>query len=105
MKREILSEGQIEVEMAALSRFGGWRLENGELVKEFRLGAYLDGVRFVAQLGEEAEKMDHHPELTLSWRRVLFQVRTHSVRGLTWLDFELAKRAEACAPQGAVEAV
>jgi 4a-hydroxytetrahydrobiopterin dehydratase len=94
MKREKLTEPQIDAEMASLSVFGGWRLENGLLVKEFRFASYLDGVRFACRVAEAAESMDHHPDLTISWRRVLFRVSTHSAQGLTELDFELARRAE-----------
>jgi 4a-hydroxytetrahydrobiopterin dehydratase len=94
MKREKLTEPQIDAEMASLSVFCGWRLENGLLVKEFRFASYLDGVRFACRVAEAAESMDHHPDLTISWRRVLFRVSTHSAQGLTELDFELARRAE-----------
>ncbi|MBK8038993.1 MAG: 4a-hydroxytetrahydrobiopterin dehydratase [Verrucomicrobiaceae bacterium] len=94
MKREKLTEPQIDVEMDSLSVFGGWRLENGLLVKEFRFASYLDGVRFATRVAEAAESMDHHPDLTISWRRVNFHVTTHSAQGLTELDFELARRAE-----------
>lgn len=80
--------------MACLAAFGGWRLENGLLVKEFRFARYLDGVRFASHVAEAAESMDHHPDLTISWRRVLFSVTTHSASGLTVLDFELARRVE-----------
>ena len=80
--------------MACLAGFGGWRLENGLLVKEFRFASYLDGVRFATRVAEAAESMDHHPDLTISWRRVLFSVTTHSASGLTVLDFELARRVE-----------
>ncbi len=80
--------------MACLAAFGGWRLENGLLVKEFRFASYLDGVRFATRVAEAAESMDHHPDLTISWRRVLFSVTTHSASGLTVLDFELARRVE-----------
>jgi 4a-hydroxytetrahydrobiopterin dehydratase len=94
MKREKLTEPQIDADRASLSVFGGWRLENGLLVKEFRFASYLDGVRFACRVAEAAESMDHHPDLTISWRRVLFRVSTHSAQGLTELDFELARRAE-----------
>ena len=94
MKREKLTEPQIDAEMASLSVFGGWRLENGLLVKEFRFASYLDGVRFASRVAEAAERMDHHPDLTIFWRRVRFSVTTHSASGLTELDFELARRAE-----------
>lgn len=95
MNRSKLTAAQIETEMAALASFGGWRLENDALTKEFRFPAYLDGVRFAVRVAEEAEKRDHHPDLVIGWRKVLFRVSTHSAKGLTQLDFDLAQRTEA----------
>jgi 4a-hydroxytetrahydrobiopterin dehydratase len=80
--------------MAAMASFGGWRLEHGALTKEFQFLTYLDGVSFAVRVAEEAEKMDHHPDLAIRWRKVLFSVSTHSAKGLTQLDFDLAQRTE-----------
>jgi 4a-hydroxytetrahydrobiopterin dehydratase len=89
--------------MTRMGSFSNWRLDNGELVREFRFASYLDGACFALRVAEEAEKMDHHPVLIISWRTVLFRVSTHSPNGLTLLDFELARRAMALAAQGADE--
>jgi 4a-hydroxytetrahydrobiopterin dehydratase len=94
MTHDKFTESHIENEMATLGSYGGWRTENGALTKEFRFRTYLEGVRFAVRVAEEAEKMDHHPELTIGWRKVLFRVSTHSVKGLTKLDFDLAQRTE-----------
>ncbi|MFM7605896.1 MAG: 4a-hydroxytetrahydrobiopterin dehydratase, partial [Prosthecobacter sp.] len=94
MKTDTLNENQLESEMASLKEWGGWRIEKGELTKEFHFATYLEGVRFAVFVAEYAEKMNHHPDLTLLWRRVLFRAKTHRVDGLTKLDFELAKHIE-----------
>lgn len=94
MKIDKLSENQAEAEMASLKNWGGWRIEKGELTKEFHFATYLEGVRFAVLVAEHAEKMNHHPDLTLCWKRVVFRAKTHRVGGLTKLDFDLAKRIE-----------
>jgi len=61
MKREKLTEAQIETAMAALASLGGWQIENGALTKAFRFPSYMAGVHFSVQVAEEAEKRDPPP--------------------------------------------
>lgn len=77
-----------------LGALPGWEVVNGELVKEFSFGAYLDGVEFAKRCGELAEEMNHHPDLLIRWRKVRVSIVTHSAGGLTELDFEYARRVE-----------
>ena len=48
-------------------------------------------------VGDEAEQMDHHPDVDLRWRTVTFTLSTHSAGGVTQLDVELAHRVLAAA--------
>jgi 4a-hydroxytetrahydrobiopterin dehydratase len=43
-----------------------------------------------SRLDEEAEDLDHHPDLDIRWRTVRALCSTHDVGGLTELDFALA---------------
>lgn len=45
----------------------------------------------MAEAALHAEKIDHHPEWTNVWRKVSVTLTTHSAKGLTELDFALAK--------------
>ena len=49
---------------------------------------------FVNRLTPEAEEMNHHPDLAISWNKVTVTISTHSEGGLTANDFELARRIE-----------
>jgi 4a-hydroxytetrahydrobiopterin dehydratase len=51
----------------------------------------------VNRLTPEAEDMNHHPDLEISWNKVTVSVTTHSEGGLTENDFELARRIEGVA--------
>ncbi len=77
---------------ACLQEVPGWGIEDGELVKSFRFGSYLEGVEFARKCGEVAEEMNHHPDLLIQWRKVRVSISTHSAGGVTGLDFEYAKR-------------
>ena len=44
-----------------------------------------------------AEELDHHPDIDIRWRTLLFGLSTHSAGGVTQLDIELAHRIDAAA--------
>lgn len=86
------TDAQIESELASLN---GWSVQNHRLIRQFRFKSYLEGIRFVDQVALLAEEMNHHPDLHVTWRKVDFEVWTHSAGGLTPLDFELARKVQA----------
>jgi 4a-hydroxytetrahydrobiopterin dehydratase len=43
----------------------------------------------------EAEKLNHHPEWSNTYNKVTVRLVTHEARGITELDFELAKKMDA----------
>ena len=71
------------------------------MVKTFKFSSYLAGIDFVSRLAHAAEAMNHHPDLFVGWRKVTVRLSTHSAGGLTLLDLDLARRADA-ADQGTV---
>ena len=62
----------------------------------FELDDFKGSVDFVNRLTPEAEEMNHHPDLEISWNKVTVTITTHS-RGLTDNDFVLASRISALA--------
>ena len=48
----------------------------------------------MTQVALEAEKLDHHPDWTNSYNKVLINLSTHDAGGLTELDFKLAKKID-----------
>lgn len=98
MKPALLTDLEIET---ALYQLTGWTVEGKELVKTFKFSSYLAGIDFVSRLAHAAEAMNHHPDLFVGWRKVTVRLSTHSAGGLTQLDLDLARRADA-ADQGTV---
>jgi 4a-hydroxytetrahydrobiopterin dehydratase len=78
-----LSDEEIEQQLAGLE---GWERD------------FKGSVDFVNRLTPEAEDMNHHPDLAISWNKVTVTITTHSEGGLTANDFELAKRIATLAP-------
>ncbi|MGH9833603.1 MAG: 4a-hydroxytetrahydrobiopterin dehydratase [Blastocatellia bacterium] len=85
-----LNEEQIE-EM--LSRLEDWRREGDWLVRDFKFENFKRALEFVNRVADEAEAMDHHPDILIhGWNKVRLSVMTHSAGGLTEKDFKLAER-------------
>ncbi|HEX2416294.1 MAG TPA: 4a-hydroxytetrahydrobiopterin dehydratase [Thermoleophilaceae bacterium] len=87
-----LGDEEIDERLQALE---GWERAGDAIRKEFDNGDFKGSVDFVNRLTPEAEAMNHHPDLEISWKTVTVTISTHSEGGLTANDFELAKKIEA----------
>jgi 4a-hydroxytetrahydrobiopterin dehydratase len=90
-----LSDQEIEERLAGLD---GWKREGDAIGRTFELDDFKGSVEFVNRLTPEAEDMNHHPDLSISWNEVAVTITTHSEGGLTENDFELARRIATLAP-------
>jgi 4a-hydroxytetrahydrobiopterin dehydratase len=81
-----------------LSELAGWEREGDAIKCAFKLDDFKGSVDFVNRLTPEAEEMNHHPDLAISWNEVTVTITTHSEGGLTANDFELARRIATLAP-------
>jgi len=61
------------------------------LVKEFSFPDFKTALTFVNKVGELAEAANHHPDINLSWGKVLISLSTHDEGGITEKDRRLAK--------------
>lgn len=66
-----------------------------ELTKVFEFPSFITGLAFAAKITVHAEVIGHHPVIELSYGKVKVKLTTHDAKGLTKLDFELAKRIDA----------
>jgi 4a-hydroxytetrahydrobiopterin dehydratase len=87
----LLSDGQID---AALASLPGWTREGNAIQKTFVFAGFPEAVAFVSRLVPGAEAADHHPDLTINYRRVTVAYSTHSAGGLTEKDVAGARMAE-----------
>jgi 4a-hydroxytetrahydrobiopterin dehydratase len=87
----LLDERELD---AALASLPGWVCRGQAIEKQFALPSYADAVAAVVRLAFDAEAADHHPDVTLSYRRVTVCYCTHSEGGLTIKDLEGARLAE-----------
>jgi 4a-hydroxytetrahydrobiopterin dehydratase len=81
-----------------LSELDGWERDGDAIKRAFKLDDFKGSVDFVNRLTPEAEEMNHHPDLAISWNEVTVTITSHSEGGLTANDFELARRIATLAP-------
>lgn len=83
----------------ALSQIPGWGLSgDGDDIaigKSFEFSEHAHAMLFVNSVGWLSEKLNHHPELVLTYRRCVVRWNTHKVRGLSQLDIEAATQTDA----------
>ncbi|WP_086819509.1 4a-hydroxytetrahydrobiopterin dehydratase [Allokutzneria sp. NRRL B-24872] len=78
----------------ALSALPHWRQQGRELVRTAELASFTDAIRVVNRVAEIAENDDHHPDIDIRWRTLIFRCSTHSEGGVTALDVSLAGEIE-----------
>jgi 4a-hydroxytetrahydrobiopterin dehydratase len=86
-----LNDSEIDERLAGID---GWERSGDAIVKRFDNGDFKGSVEFVNRLTPEAEELNHHPDLEISWKDVTVTITTHSEGGLTEGDFELARRID-----------
>lgn len=69
-------------------------IANNSLSKEITFKNFAQAFGFMTQVALEAEKLDHHPDWTNTYNKVLIKLSTHDAGGLTELDFKLAKKID-----------
>ena len=96
MPREDDSLNQDEIAQALLS-LTGWALaEDGRSIhRSFRFDSFAAAFAFMTACAIEAEKMDHHPDWSNSYRTVDVRLTSHDAKGVTKRDIALAARVDA----------
>ena len=73
-----------------------WEEQNDQLVKEFKFRNFSDAWAFMSKVALAAEKMDHHPEWTNVYNKVVIKLNTHSAGNIvTQKDKDLAAAIDA----------
>ncbi|MEU1510361.1 4a-hydroxytetrahydrobiopterin dehydratase [Kitasatospora sp. NPDC005748] len=90
--RARLTEDEIT---AALADLPEWSRDGDSIVRTADAADFPAAIRVVVAVAEQAEALDHHPDIDIRWRTLHFALFTHSAGGLTSLDVTLAARIDA----------
>ena len=77
-----------------MSKLDGWALEGNSIMKEFSFKDFKEALDFVNKIGELAERQEHHPNILIMYNKVRLTLTTHSEKGITSKDFELAEQID-----------
>ncbi len=78
----------------------GWKVvDEHHLEREYKFADFRQALEFVNEVGELAESENHHPDILLSYGKVVIQLWTHKIHGLHENDFILAAKIDALGPE------
>ena len=86
---EKLSDSQLS---EALNGLPEWTMVEGRsaIERTFVFKNFIEAFGFMSQAALIAEKMNHHPEWSNVYHRVVIDLTTHDCGGVSTKDFELA---------------
>jgi 4a-hydroxytetrahydrobiopterin dehydratase len=88
-----LSTEQVKEQLALLG--SRWEsIEEKFLQKSYAFDSFIASLAFVNQVGEIAEASEHHPDIHIHYDKVLLELWTHDVEGISEKDFVLAKKID-----------
>ena len=91
---ELLKDDEIT---SKLRMVGPWEYDSEDkmLVRETTFKDFMEAMGFLNKIAELAEKLNHHPDMTLcEYNRVIVATTTHDAGGITDNDIRLAQGFE-----------
>lgn len=89
---DVYNDKQVQQRLA--EELPNWELRDKWIRRKYRTGGWPHTLMLVNAIGYLAEAAFHHPDLAVSWAEVHVKLMTHSAKGITDNDFELAKKIE-----------
>ncbi|MEU6414460.1 4a-hydroxytetrahydrobiopterin dehydratase [Microbispora sp. NPDC046933] len=72
-----------------------WRREGDTILRTVVARDFRTAIAIVNDIAEQAEALNHHPDIDIRWRTLHLALTTHDAGGLTDLDYKLAARIDA----------
>lgn len=69
-------------------------IESRKIKHEFKFPSYMEGVEFANKVAKLAEEENHHPNIHIYYKRVVIDLITHNIGGLSENDFIVAAKIE-----------
>lgn len=72
-----------------------WEIvENLKIKHDFRFKNFKEAISFVNKVADTAEKEQHHPNIKIFYNKVIIELSTYAILGLSENDFILASKIE-----------
>lgn len=66
-----------------------------KITREFKFQDFIGAINFVNNVADVAEEEGHHPDIHIFYNKVLLELSTHSIGGLSENDFIVAAKIDA----------
>ena len=86
-----LSKEDIEKELDLLK---GWSYKGEFISKTFTFNDFIDAFGFLGKVALISEKLNHHPDWSGVYNKVVLRLSTHDAGGVTKKDIEFARMTE-----------
>ena len=83
-----------ETEQRLAEQLPDWKYEGGWIRRKYKTSGWKATLMVINTIGHLAEAAFHHPDLVASYAFVEVKLQTHSAKGITNKDFELARKFE-----------
>ena len=90
----MFSDDAIQKKIAKELDNSGWELKDGKLIKLFQFQSFIKAIDFVNEIATIAERLDHHPIITINWKTVKLSLKSFDVDAITNRDIILAKEIQ-----------
>lgn len=78
-----------------LKDFPGWSYGDDKITKEFQFESFDKALKFLNELAPFCDRIDHHPDIHIYYKKVVFDLQRFSVGGkVTPRDFRVASEIE-----------
>lgn len=80
-----------------LAQTHGWTLDKDakKISKEYKFKDFIGAINFVERVADVAEMEGHHPNINIDYNKVILELWTHSINGLSENDFIVAAKVDA----------
>ena len=79
-----------------------WNEENHRLARDFAFNSFAEALEFINQVGQIAERQNHHPTILNTYNRVRLELTTHDAGNtVTDKDWDLARAIDGISPASA----
>lgn len=98
MSRIALSSSEVQEHLRDLP---GWQLRDGALERELKFESFSQAFAFMTQAAFVSERLNHHPDWSNTYNRVLIRLMTHDIGSVTMMDIRWASDVNKLLAQGA----
>lgn len=85
---------ETEINIRLTAELPHWVYERGWIRRQYKTSGWKATLMVVNTVGHLAEAAWHHPDLAVTYACVTVKLVTHSAKGITDKDFELARKIE-----------